>query len=144
MAMAAVLRVIRRMVRSVRPKLAAKRRSNCRSPRPVARLRVETGSNNAATGSNGPFSARQFDELMAELADVRRVVFVTVKVPRRWEAPNNNVIAEGVRRYPNAVLADWHTASADHPELFRPDGIHLRPAGASIYADVLAAAVNAP
>jgi peptidoglycan/LPS O-acetylase OafA/YrhL len=95
-------------------------------------------------GSNGSFSARQFDDLMAQLADVRRVVVLTVKVPRRWEGPNNNVIVEGVKRYPNAVLVDWHAASADHPELFWRDGIHLQPAGAILYADLIAAAVNAP
>jgi hypothetical protein len=95
-------------------------------------------------GSNGPFSARQFDDLMAQLADVRRVVVVTVKVPRRWEGPNNSVIVEGVKRYPNAVLADWRSASADHPELFWRDGIHLRPAGVRLYADLIAVAVSAP
>lgn len=95
-------------------------------------------------GTNGPFSARQFDEMMSILADVRRVVFVNVRVPRRWEGPNNTVIAEGVSRYPNAVLADWHAVSADHPELFARDGVHPQRAGRRLYADVIAAAVNAP
>ena len=95
-------------------------------------------------GSNGPFSAEKFDDLMAQLAGVRRVVIVTVKVPRRWEGPNNAMLAEGVTRYPNVVLVDWHAASSDHPELFWRDGIHLRPAGARLYADLIAAAVNAP
>jgi lysophospholipase L1-like esterase len=54
------------------------------------------------------------------------------------------MLAERVARYPNVVLVDWHAASADHPELFRPDGIHLRPAGARLYADLVAAAINAP
>jgi peptidoglycan/LPS O-acetylase OafA/YrhL len=95
-------------------------------------------------GTNGPFSAQKFDDLMAQLVDVRRVVVLTVNVPRRWEAPNNSMLAEGVKRYPNAVLVDWHAASADHPELFRRDGIHLRPAGARLYTDLIAAAINAP
>jgi hypothetical protein len=95
-------------------------------------------------GSNGPFSAEKFDDLMAQLAGVRRVVIVTVKVPRRWEGPNNAMLVEGATRYPNVVLVDWHAASADHPELFRPDGIHLRPAGARLYADLIAAAVSTP
>jgi peptidoglycan/LPS O-acetylase OafA/YrhL len=95
-------------------------------------------------GTNGPLSARQFDQIMAVLADVRRVVFVTVKVPRRWQAPNNAVIAEGVPRYPNAVLADWYTASAGRPELFARDGVHPQRVGARLYAEVIAAAVNAP
>ncbi len=95
-------------------------------------------------GSNGPFSAEKFDDLMGQLAGVRRIVIVTVKVPRRWEGPNNAMLAERATRYPNAVLVDWHAASYDHPELFRPDGIHLRPAGARLYADLIAAAVSGP
>ncbi|MDQ3285849.1 MAG: acyltransferase, partial [Actinomycetota bacterium] len=70
------------------------------------------------TGNNGSFTAEQFDEIMRVLADVPRVVFVNVKVPRPWEQRNNEVIAEGVQRYPNTMLADWHAASADRPELF--------------------------
>ena len=50
------------------------------------------------------------------------------------------MIAEGVRRYPkNAVLADWHATSVDRPELFLDDGIHLRPEGQRVYADLIAA-----
>ncbi len=95
-------------------------------------------------GNNGTLSAKQFDEMMALLADVRLVVFVNVKVPRPWEAPNNKVLAEGVQRYPNAVLADWHAASAGHPELFWDDGIHLRPEGAKAYAVLVAEALATP
>jgi peptidoglycan/LPS O-acetylase OafA/YrhL len=95
-------------------------------------------------GTNGPFSMRQFDAIMQTLADVRRVVFVTVKVPRRWETPNNAVIAEGVARYSNTRLADWHAATADHPELFARDGVHPQRAGARLYAELIAAAIQAP
>ena len=94
-------------------------------------------------GNNGPFTAEQFDEMMRVLADVPKVVFVNVKAPRPWEQPNNDVIAEGVRRYPNAVLADWHAASADRPELFVDDGIHLQPEGQRVYADLIAAHLKA-
>jgi lysophospholipase L1-like esterase len=77
---------------------------------------------------------------MRALVDVPRVVFVNVKAPRPWEQRNNDVIAEGVLRYPkNAVLADWHVTSADRPELFVDDGIHLQPEGQRIYADLIAA-----
>jgi hypothetical protein len=92
-------------------------------------------------GNNGTFTAQQFDQIMAVLVSARRVVFVNVKVTHRWEEPNNTVLTEGVQRYPNAVLVDWHAASADHPELFWSDGIHLRPEGARAYAALIAAAV---
>jgi peptidoglycan/LPS O-acetylase OafA/YrhL len=95
-------------------------------------------------GNNGPISASQFDEMMQVLADVPRVVVMNVKVPRFWEGPNNVVLAEGVQRYPNSVLVDWHTASVNRPELFWDDGIHLRPEGALVYADLAAAHLTAP
>lgn len=94
-------------------------------------------------GNNGTFTGTQFDEMMQVLAGVPRVVVISVKVPRDWEPGNNGVIVEGAARYPNAVLADWHAASADHSELFWDDGIHLRPEGALQFARLVAAPVNA-
>ena len=91
-------------------------------------------------GNNGYFAAQQFDEMMRVLSGVRRVLVVNVTVPdgKSW-IPNNEVLAEGVRRYPNrAVLVDWYGASAGHPEYFW-DGIHLTPRGARAYADLIAA-----
>jgi hypothetical protein len=90
-------------------------------------------------GNNGTFTKGEFDQIMRILSGVDRVVFVNVSVPRTWEEPNNQVIAEGVERYPNTVLVDWHSASADRPELFYSDGYHLRPEGQRIYADLISA-----
>jgi peptidoglycan/LPS O-acetylase OafA/YrhL len=90
-------------------------------------------------GNNGTFTKGEFDQIMRILSGVDRVVFVNVSVPRTWEEPNNQVIAEGVERYPNTVLVDWHSASADRPELFYSDGYHLRPKGQRVYADLISA-----
>ena len=90
-------------------------------------------------GNNGTFTKGEFDQIMRILSGVDKVVFVNVSVPRPWEEPNNQVIAEGVARYPNTVLVDWHSASADRPELFYKDGYHLRPKGQQIYADLISA-----
>jgi lysophospholipase L1-like esterase len=69
---------------------------------------------------------------------------VNVKVPRPWEESNNEVLADGVRRYPNkAVFVDWHAASTGRPELFVEDGIHLQPEGQRVYADLIAAQLKA-
>jgi hypothetical protein len=95
-------------------------------------------------GNNGTFTAAQFDEIMQILAGAKRVVFVNLKVPRPWEGPNNAVLAAGVKRYPNAVLVDWQVESANHPEYFWGDGIHLRPGGAKVYAGLIAANVKGP
>ena len=95
-------------------------------------------------GDNVPFTIEQFDEMMALLEDVPKVAIVNVKVPRPWEQQNNEVLADGVQRYPGkAVLVDWHAASAGRPELFVEDGIHLQPEGQRVYADLIAAHLEA-
>ena len=88
-------------------------------------------------GNNGTFTKGEFDQIMRILSGVDKIVVVNVTVPRTWEDPNNEVIAEGVKRHPKAVLVDWHSASADRPGLFYRDGYHLRPKGQRIYADLV-------
>jgi hypothetical protein len=95
-------------------------------------------------GSNGTFTGSQFDQMMSVLADVPRVVFINVKVPRSWEQSNDQVIASGVQRYPSTRLVDWYDASVDHPEYFYADQYHVRPDGAATYASMIAAAVAGP
>ncbi len=90
-------------------------------------------------GNNGYFTPGQFDEMMQILADVPRVLFVNVKVPRQWEAPNNGVIVEGVGRYANTELVDWYAVSASRPDFFWYDGYHLRGEGAQVYTDLILA-----
>jgi hypothetical protein len=92
-------------------------------------------------GTNGTVSAPQFDAMVRAAAGTRRVVFVTVRVPRSWEASVNATLRAGVARHPGAVLADWYAASAGHPEWFGRDGYHLQPAGARALAALIAGAV---
>ncbi len=93
-------------------------------------------------GNNGPFTSEQFDEMMGVLAGVPKVLIVTLTVPPGVENPvaasNNTVLIEGAQRYPNAVLVDWHGASANHPEYFSGDSTHLSLQGAQAYADLIA------
>jgi hypothetical protein len=90
-------------------------------------------------GANGTVTASDFDAMMQAAAGVKRVVFVNINVPRPWEAPDNAVLAAGVARYPGvAVLADWNTLSAPHPEWFTSDQVHLEPAGAQAMAGLVA------
>jgi hypothetical protein len=92
-------------------------------------------------GDNGVFTAEEFDEMMRVLSGVRKVLVVNTTVPvGHSRAPNNEVLAAGVQRYPNrAVLVDWHAASAGHPEYFW-DGLHLTTPGAKAYAGLISAA----
>src|SRR5215210_646675 len=95
-------------------------------------------------GNNGPFSSEQFDEMMRVLAGVPKVLIVSLTVPPGVEDPvaasNNAVLTDGVQRYSNTVLVDWHAASAEHPEYFSgEDNIHLSLQGAQAYAELIAA-----
>ena len=99
-------------------------------------------------GNNGPLTAEQFDEMMGVLDGVRKVLVVNLTVPPNVAnpvaVPNDAVLAEGVRRYPEkAVLVDWYSASAGHPEYFW-DGIHLTPQGARAYAGLISSHVGEP
>jgi len=89
-------------------------------------------------GTNGSLSGGQFDEIMGILSGVERVVWVNLRVPRDWEAPDNDAIAQGVARYPSAVLVDWYSLGNAHPEFFYDDEIHLNPEGADFYAQTIA------
>lgn len=93
-------------------------------------------------GNNGFFTEKQIDDIMWMAGGARLVVFVNVKVPRRWESPNNITMAQKIQQYPNAVLIDWYSASINRPELFYTDGVHLRPEGTQAYASLIAAVLT--
>jgi hypothetical protein len=78
-----------------------------------------------ALGTNGPIGPSDFDAMMGVLSGASRIVFVNVHVDQPWQDTNNAVLAAGVARYPQAVLVDWATLAAAHPEWFGPDGTHL-------------------
>jgi lysophospholipase L1-like esterase len=65
------------------------------------------------------------------------VLFLTAKAARSWEVVTNQRVREGVERWPNAVLADWHAVGSAHPEYFTKDGIHLNKAGQNAYAALI-------
>lgn len=94
-------------------------------------------------GNNGYFGEGQLAEVMSVLADVDRVVFLTLKVPREWEGPNNGVIWSAAG-YPNAVVVDWHAKGTENPDFFWDDGFHLRPYAAHHYALLIAPQTTQP
>jgi hypothetical protein len=93
-------------------------------------------------GNNGRFTSDQFERIVGILADVPHVVFVNVKVPRRWEASVNLVLQAGVRRHPDLVLVNWQHLFRTCPgRIFAGDGTHLTLAGGRCYARLIAAAL---
>jgi peptidoglycan/LPS O-acetylase OafA/YrhL len=90
------------------------------------------------TGTNGSIDANRYVQMMQGLADVRCVIVLNLKVPRRWEAANNNVLAVHTPTFPNATLIDWHGEGLAHGDWFYQDGIHLNAAGRAAYASLIA------
>lgn len=118
----------------------------------LSRLRAHAGDGLPDTvvvhlGTNGPFSADGFDEVMAVTGSQRRVVWVTIALPdvaRYGFADDQNaLIREMAARYSNVRVADWATAADEHPD-WTADGIHLTSSGCDGFTSVVDAAVRAP
>jgi hypothetical protein len=95
-------------------------------------------------GTNGFLTRDQFDQMMQILAGVPRVVVLNDKVPRPWQDPNDDLLAQAAGAYPSVVLLDWRAASTPHPEIFWDDATHLRPEGARFYASLIVSHLVAP
>jgi peptidoglycan/LPS O-acetylase OafA/YrhL len=94
-------------------------------------------------GANGYVTDEDFNDIMAELKEVRAVIFINVRVPKEWERANNTTLATDVKRYPNAVVLDWYGISAGHPEYLKDDGVHPYQVGREVYAKMILNEINA-
>ena len=88
-------------------------------------------------GTNGVLTEKMLRNMLDQLTGYSRVVVVNADVPRVWRDPNNEVVAQVVPDYPNAVIADWFTASTGKRDYFVSDGVHLTAKGAAAYAKVI-------
>lgn len=97
-------------------------------------------------GTNGPFGADGFTEVMELTGSQRRVVWVTIALPDlsrySFADEQNELIRSMAARYDNARVADW-AAAADENTDWTADGIHLTSSGCEGFADVVDAAVRA-
>jgi hypothetical protein len=87
-------------------------------------------------GTNGYVQPEDCDALVA-LAPQRRIFLVTVRVPRDWQDPNNEVLNDCAGRYDRVFVIRWFMATRDHPEWFATDGYHLNAEGQQAYASYL-------
>lgn len=94
------------------------------------------------TGTNGYVERGQLKQILQTLSPAKRIVVVNVDVPREWQDPNNELIAEMVAQTPNAVLADWHARAQLEGDVHVKDGIHLTEAGIAAYGEVITGALN--
>jgi peptidoglycan/LPS O-acetylase OafA/YrhL len=93
-------------------------------------------------GDNGIISPPQLDYALHELRAAKRVVLMTVRVPREWQDPNNNTIRSVGHHYANVDIVDWHALASAHPQWVYSDGIHLTAAGAVAYTHIVMTALR--
>ena len=92
-------------------------------------------------GNNGPIPEGALDELWAATGE-RRLILVTVSVPRRWEPQVNDTLRAFVAQHPSVGLADWKALVSGDPGLTISDGVHLSPAGMARYVEMLTLAID--
>jgi lysophospholipase L1-like esterase len=94
-------------------------------------------------GTNGITKAATFERILKPLADIKRVVILTMRVPgRASEQLNNAVINDLPAKHSNVTILDWHTLSKPHPEWFNSDGIHPNALGQDNYVALILQAIG--
>ena len=95
-------------------------------------------------GSNRPFEASVFDEVMEALLahGVKRVIFINVHRPIGWEYYINQKLSEGTKRWPQAELIDWESMAHSEQGWFIKDQTHLSYYGSRAYVDAIKTKLN--
>lgn len=89
-------------------------------------------------GNNGALTSEQVEKIFELVKDQPKIIVVNTAVPRPWKDSNNALIASVASKYWQVNLIDWNALSADHPEYFAPDGVHLVPTGVTAYVNAIA------
>ena len=88
-------------------------------------------------GNNGRFTDRELTDLVDDLSAVPLVVLTRLASPRDYAATVNRLIDLVAATSSNVAVLEWDTIVATHPEILYDDLLHMRPAGARLYADAL-------
>lgn len=91
-------------------------------------------------GTNGPFDESDLVTFLKSLHE-QEIILANTRVPRPWQDEVNAMLAQVARQVPHTFLVNWYAQSANHNAYFYPDGVHLNPVGARVYASLLAHAV---
>jgi hypothetical protein len=93
-------------------------------------------------GTNGAFTSDQCRRMWGAVGPDRRLLLVTVLVPRSWQAGNNRVIRRCAQRFDNVWSIDWRRYVVGHPKAVGSHGYHLTPDRARAYARLIDGAVD--
>ena len=94
-------------------------------------------------GTNGTVTTSQIRQLLATIGTHRTLVLVNTFDPRSWQNGDNRVLAATARKHHNVVLANWFATIKHRTGLLWDDEVHPRPRGATLYARMVATAVQA-
>jgi hypothetical protein len=94
-------------------------------------------------GTNGTTKATTFDRILKPLAEVKRVIVLTIRVPNReYEKSNNKIIRSLPLTHPNVTILDWYAESKAHPEWFSSDKVHPNSVGQDNYVALILQALG--
>jgi peptidoglycan/LPS O-acetylase OafA/YrhL len=93
-------------------------------------------------GDNGPLYGAEMAALQRATSNVGELFLINDHAPVSWVDESNHALAEAAEDWPHTELIDWASAAAAGGEGLFWDGIHLTPAGAGVYARLVAAAVH--
>ncbi len=92
-------------------------------------------------GNNGPLYGEDMEAIQKATSDVGELFLVNDHAPVSWVGESNHALAEAAEDWPHTTLIDWAKAIEGHEDLLW-DGIHMKPAGAGIYARLVSRAVH--
>ncbi len=96
-----------------------------------------------ALGTNGPVNMGSLEKMTQIAGPARSVVLVSAFAPRDWIPGVNAELAAFAASHPGVLLADWAGAISGHVDLLAGDHIHPGDAGGRIFADTVAATLDA-
>ena len=88
-------------------------------------------------GNNGRFPDRELTMLVDDLGDVPLIVLSHLSSPNSFAAGVNALIDAVAATHANVAVLDWDGIVAANPKILYSDHLHMRPAGAALYAEAL-------
>lgn len=91
-----------------------------------------------ALGANGEITEGDVNQALDILGEERLLVLVTPRELGGGSGSDARLVRAEGRRHPERIrVLDWVAYSADHPDWFEADGLHLTPTGAAALARFL-------
>jgi peptidoglycan/LPS O-acetylase OafA/YrhL len=92
-------------------------------------------------GNNGPLYGEDMEAIQQATSGVGELFLINDHAPVSWAGESNHALAEADEDWPHTTVIDWADAAESRPGLLW-DRLHLTPAGARLYARVVAKAVR--